>query len=313
MDVRRIIQNRYAEINSRKEEYASTYMDTVIFENSFDFDFDVVEESIKDTLVDIKNKAVETIKKMWQAIKDFFKKLQYNLGLLITSTSSIIKKCPHDIVALFKLHAHTISASMCTYNYNPNLFAGLVQTLLNQSRDAILNWDVASFGEEAADEIFMNRFSGRKVEQYSLADSNGDVNLENVKALARKCIIKDPEVKVRKVSEIMDWQTFGYAIHGKEDIKNIKKGIKHTDSIFKELVQQIESEKVDYNLDDGSKQSQKLKKGFDAKIKCSNAMCKIITTFMKTFMGELKKLVRFSRALVKKLARKVDPTKFSKK
>ena len=31
---------------------------------------------------------------------------------------------------------------------------------------------------------------------------------------------------------------------------------------------------------------------------------------MKAYLVELKKLVRFARALVKKLARKVDPTKF---
>ena len=142
-----------------------------------------------------------------------------------------------------------------------------------------------------------------------ISDPNGDIKLENVKLAARSCIVKDPEVKIRKVSEIMDWQTFGYAIHGKEDVKNLKKGIKQTDSLFKDVVKQLESERVDYKTDD-SKRGQRIKKCFDLKIKCTQTVSKVITTFMKAYLAELKKLVRFARALVKKLARKVDPTKF---
>ena len=92
MNIRDIIQKKYDEINMRKtDDFAMDYADAVIFENSSVFEYDVVEESVKDTLVNMKNKAVETIKKMWQAIKNFFKKLQYNLGLLITSTSTLVK------------------------------------------------------------------------------------------------------------------------------------------------------------------------------------------------------------------------------
>ena len=217
---------------------------------------------MKDTLVDIKNKAVETIKKIWQAIKNFFKKLEYNLGLLITSTDTIVKKCPHDLVALFKLHAPNMSANMCTYYYNPNATFTLIETIIRQSRDSILNWDSESFGDEAMEEIFAGRFDGVKIGNYDLSDPNGDIKLENVKLAARSCIVKDPEVKIRKVSEIMDWQTFGYAIHGKEDVKNLKKGIKQTDSLFKDVVKQLESERVDYKTDD-SKRGQRIKKCFE--------------------------------------------------
>lgn len=310
MDIRKIIENKYDEINTKKNSFSSAYIDSVIFENSYDFEYDIINESIGDTLVNIKNRVVESIKKLWKSIKDFFTKLRYNIGIMFTRTDTLIKNVSFDIIALFKIHANKMSASMCSYKYDPNKFSFFVETILNQSRDAILNWEVKSFEDEAVDEILNKRFLGRKVEQITLSDPKGNVNLENVKLLARKCIIKDPEVKVRKVSDIMDWETFGYALHGKDDIKNIKKGIKHTDSIFKELIQQIESERVDYD-DDGSTESKKIKNGFDAKLKCSNAMCKIITTFMKTYLGELKKLVRFSRSLVKKLARKVDPTIFN--
>lgn len=312
MNIRDIIQKKYDEINMRKtDDFAMDYADTVIFENSSTFEYDIVEESIKDTLVDIKNKAVETIKKMWKAIKNFFTKLQYNLGLLITSTSTLVKKCPHDLVALFKLHSPDMSANMCTYHYNPNAISALIDATIRQSRDAILNWEVESFGDEAMEEIYSGRFDGTKIGNYDISDPNGDIKLENVKLAARSCIVKDPEVKVRKVSEIMDWQTFGYAIHGKEDVKNLKKGIKQTDALFKDVVRQIESERVDYDIDD-SKRGKKIKKGFDLKIKCTNTVSRIITTFMKAYLVELKKLVRFARALVKKLARKVDPTLFSK-
>lgn len=312
MNIRDIIQKKYDEINMRKtDDFAMDYADAVIFENSSTFEYDIVEESIKDTLVDMKNKAVATIKKLWQAIKNFFTKLQYNLGLLITSTSTLVKKCPHDLVALFKLHSPDMSANMCTYYYNPNAISALIETIIRQSRDSILNWDVESFGDEAMEEIFAGRFDGTKIGNYDISDPKGDIKLENVKLAARSCIVKDPEVKVRKVSEIMDWQTFGYAIHGKEDVKNLKKGIKQTDALFKDVVRQIESEKVDYDIDD-SKRGKKIKKGFDLKIKCTNTVSKIITTFMKAYLVELKKLVRFARALVKKLARKVDPTLFSK-
>lgn len=312
MNIRDIIQKKYDEINMRKtDDFAMDYADTVIFENSSTFEYDIVEESIKDTLVDMKNKAVETIKKMWKAIKNFFTKLQYNLGLLITSTSTLVKKCPHDLVALFKLHSPDMSANMCTYHYNPNAISALIDATIRQSRDAILNWEVESFGDEAMEEIYSGRFDGTKIGNYDITDPNGDIKLENVKLAARSCIVKDPEVKVRKVSEIMDWQTFGYAIHGKEDVKNLKKGIKQTDALFKDVVRQIESERVDYDIDD-SKRGKKIKKGFDLKIKCTNTVSRIITTFMKAYLVELKKLVRFARALVKKLARKVDPTLFSK-
>ena len=310
MNIREIIQKKYDEINDRKnDEFGMDYADAVIFENSSVFEYDIVEESVKDTLVDIKNKAVETIKKIWQAVKNFFKKLQYNLGLLITSTDTLVKKCPHDLVALFKLHASNMSANMCTYYYNPNATFTLIETIIRQSRDSILNWDSESFGDEAMEEIFAGRFDGTKIGNYDLSDPNGDIKLENVKLAAKSCIVKDPEVKIRKVSEIMDWQTFGYAIHGKEDVKNLKKGIKQTDSLFKDVVKQLESERVDYKTDD-SKRGQRIKKFFDLKIKGTQTVSKVITTFMKAYLAELKKLVRFARALVKKLARKVDPTKF---
>lgn len=312
MNIRDIIQKKYDEINMRKtDDFAMDYADAVIFENSSTFEYDIVEESIKDTLVDMKNKAVATVKKMWQAIKNFFTKLQYNLGLLITSTSTLVKKCPHDLVALFKLYSPDMSANMCTYYYNPNAISTLIDATIRQSRDAILNWEVESFGDEAMEEIYSGRFDGTKIGNYDITDPNGDIKLENVKLAARSCIVKDPEVKVRKVSEILDWQTFGYAIHGKEDIKNMKKGIKQTDALFKDVVRQLESEKVDYDIDD-SKRGKKIKKGFDLKIKCTNTVSKIITTFMKAYLVELRKLVRFARALVKKLARKVDHTLFSK-
>lgn len=311
MNIREIIQKKYDEINTRKnDEFAMDYADAVIFENSSVFEYDIVEESIKDTLVDIKNKAVETIKKMWRAIKNFFKKVEYNLGILITSTNTFVKNCPYDLVAVYKLHSPSISANMCTYHYDPNAFSALIEFIVRQSRNSILNWEIESFGEEAMEEIYAGRFNGTKIGNYNVTDSNGNINTENVKLAARSCIVKDPEVKVRKVSEIMDWQTFGYAIHGKDDIKNIKKGIKETDSLFKDVVKQLDSERVDYDIDD-SKHGQQIKKGFDLKIKCTNTVSKIITTFMKAYLTELKKLVRFARSLVKKLVRKIDPSKFN--
>jgi len=66
MDIRRIVQDKYAMIDNKK------YVNRVIFEELSPDDkcFDIIEESIKDSLIDFKNRAITTIKKYGKRLKN---------------------------------------------------------------------------------------------------------------------------------------------------------------------------------------------------------------------------------------------------
>lgn len=312
MNIRDIINNKRSEINNNMNGDCAigvNYFDNIILENADIFEYDIIEESIGSRLKDIKDKAIATIKKMWKAIRNFILKITYHFGLLFTSSDQLIKAVGDDMTAVFIELGRKINVNSCVYRYDPTLFDQELQTLLHDCDEIIQSWDVKSFNKSDADFLY-SAFGVYRVNKLEVVDDRGNINIENVKTMARQLIIRDPEVRLRKLIECIDYKSFTYALKGKSDIKAVKKSIKSVDKTFKNVIKDFETQRDDYGDtdDDTDTTSSDVKKFFDGKIQCTSTMCKIITTYLKAYLNELKKLYRFIKASVKKLARKTDPT-----
>lgn len=311
MNIRDIIQNKYFEINQNKETFGETYSDYVITEVTI-CDYDVVEESVKETFVSLKNRAIATIKKIWKKMKEWMKKIIYNLAVFLIPTQKLVDKYKRDIVFLFCENSDVIKVNSCKYIYYPDTFERDFNSMIKGAKkiadDLLYEFDAGLFLS-----LFDDRLSNGKY--YQLVDGKDTMNVleDNVRQMAVNVLVKDPEVKLRELGDVMTFESFANALESKNHLKAIKKANKDVDGIFREIIQDIEhgkeefNKKHDPNNEDEYSWIKKDRALFDKKIKWVKTLSKIMTIYVSTYVTELKKMNRFIMPLVKRLLRTVDP------
>lgn len=323
MDIRKMIYEKRDALKTCNS-IGVEYIDDIIYENSNIFEFDLITEA--STFKDIKEKAITMLKKLWRFIRDFITKFYYNLAILTSSTEALLKQIGvNNFLAVFDQYGREIEVNTCRYRYNPSLFTRELEALLSDCNEIIQSWNIAKFEKSDADNLY-GAFGAYRKNSLEVTDKNGNINTENIKAMARQLLIRDERVKLRPLVEAIDFKSYGYLLTAKSDIKDVKKSIKQVNKTFKDIISDFESQRDTYVTENQlvlyDKEKAKGTKGddtwtvsnsemrgyFNGKIQCTKTMCKIITTYLKAYLSELKKVYRFTKGTVKPLLRKIDPT-----
>lgn len=322
MDIRKMIYEKREALKTCNS-IGVEYIDDIIYENSNIFEFDLITEA--STFKDIKEKAITVLKKMWRFIRDFITKFYYNLAILTSTTDGLLKQIGvNNFLAVFGEYGKEIEVNTCQYRYNPSLFTQELEALLNDCNKIIQSWNLVTFDKSDADNLY-GAFGAYRKNSLEVTDKNGNINTENIKAMARQLLIRDEKVKLRRLVEAIDYKSYTYLLTAKSDIKDVKKAIKQVNKTFKDIISDFESQRDTYVAENQivlyDKEKAKGTKGdtwnvsnsemrgyFNGKIQCTKTMCKIITTYLKAYLSELKKVYRFAKGTVKPLLRKIDPT-----
>lgn len=327
MDIKKMIYEKRDRLRACSS-IGVDYIDDVIYENSNIFEFDLITEAGGSTLKDIKDKAITMLKKLWKFIRDFITKFYYNLAIICNTTQSLIKQVGVDkFLPVFGLYGREIEVNTCVYRYDPSLFTKELDALLVDCNDIIQSWNLVTFEKSDADNLY-GAFGAYRKNSLEVTDKNGNINTNNIKAMAKQLLVRDETVKSRKLVEAIDYKSYGYALTAKSDMKDVKKAIKQVNKTFKDIISDFESQRDSYvtenqivpydkerakaNSRPGEKSwnvsNSEMRGYFNGKIQCTKTMCKIITTYLKAYLSELKKLYRFVKGTVKPLLRKIDPT-----
>lgn len=321
MDMRKMIYEKRDRLRACSS-IGVDYIDDVIYENSNIFEFDLITEAGGSTFKDIKDKAIAMLKKLWRFIRDFLTKFYYHLTILTSSSEELIKRIGvNNLLLVFNLYGKEIEVNTCVYRYNPTLVGKELTALMVDCDKIIQSWDLITFKKSDAESLYA-AFGAYRKNSLEVTDKNGKINTENVKAMAQQLLIRDPEVKIRKLVEAIDCKSYAYALTAKSDMKEVKKSIKQVNKTFKDVISDFENQRdsfvtesnqvVPYKSDPSEKtwniSNSELRGYFNGKIQCTKTMCTIITTYLKAYLSELKKLYRFCKGSVKKLMRKIDPT-----
>lgn len=232
--------------------------------------------------------------------------------MFFTPTEKLVSKYKDEIYYLFHMNAKKITVNSCVYRYRPEAFDGDLNNMIDQSRDTIAKELPYNIDEGQYLSMFGNRYGNASGTFHQLVDNKENMNviIENVKEMAVKSIIYDPEIKNRTLGDAINGRSFKYALISKEHIKRIKEATKNLDETFKDIIHSIENDKDKYINDSGEDSEDminKTKQWYDKKIKWVKAMSVIATTYVNTYIVELKKLNRFVFSLVKRLLKTVDP------
>lgn len=243
----------------------------------------------------MKDKAVEFIKRVWKRVQEWFEKLVHNFKTFIAPTSIFMKKNGAQIIMLYKKHADTLTLTSKSYNnYDPGMFAinvdmfvSTVSRTISRIRDMVLTGLDKKFG------------MGRSVifGHEKIISSDGKFDPELAKKAAIDMIVSDPEVKERKLKDVMGLNTFVNALDGKTDFKYLKKFRKHIDGCFKGLMKNVQNytPKEDVQFDKT--------KFVQEATKWATVLSKAMTTLFSVYMSELKNMNRITKMVVKRLYR----------
>lgn len=328
MDIRKMIYEKRDALKTCNS-IGVEYIDDIIYENSNIFEFELITEADEaggSKLKDIKDKAIKMLKKLWRFIRDFITKFYYNLAILTSSAEALVKSIGiNNFLPVFGLYGKEIEVNTCQYRYNPSLFTQELDALLADCNEIIQSWNLVTFEKSDADNLY-GAFGAYRKNSLEVTDKNGNINTENIKAMAKQLLVRDDKVKLRKLVEAIDYKSYAYLLSGgKSDIKDVKKAIKQVNKTFKDIISDFESQRDTYvaenqivlydkrnsNKSDDNTwnvSNSKMREYFNGKIQCTKTMCKIIVTYLKAYMSELKKVYRFAKGTVKPLLRKIDPT-----
>ena len=290
MDIRDLIIEKKDEI-----EYGKFYASTIVFENYIDENFNITTEGVGERLTSMKDKAVEFIKRVWKKVREWFENLVHNFKTFISTTSIFMKKNGPQIIMLYKKNADTLTLTSKSYNkYNPGMFELKIDTFMSNVNSMISRiHDMILAGNDK--KFNMGRsvaFGGETV-----ISADGKFDQELTKKAALNLIVSDPEVKERKLKDVLNLETFVNALDGKADFKDLKKFRKHIDGCFKGLASNVQHFKPKEGVQfDTAKFSQEA-------TKWATVLGKVMTTVFSVYMAEVKNMNRITKMVVKRLYR----------
>lgn len=270
------------------------YVDTLLLEEFIiDGTLDIVSEGIGDKLSEVKDRAISFIKRLWARLKEWFGKLIHNLQILVTPASKLASKYGKELMQLYQKYCRTMMVNAPIYGYDPNLMFKSGKKLVVRYLKVLAYIEKGILTNDKYDPIACQ--IGNKLGKV-LVDENGKVNTDNCREYGKLHIILEDKVEQRKLSEALDIQSFKYALESKSDIKGFRTLMKETDDMFKDSIRILES-----SFDDKDEKVAKISK------ECAfwtGNYSKMMTAILNSYLSELKKLYRFTMALVKQLLRK---------
>lgn len=297
MDIRNLIIDKKYEMDLVK--YGEGYTNDTLVENFTYDDFDITIEGIGEKLSDMKNKVVDTLKKLWEKVKKWLLKVFNNLKIMVTPGAKLASQYGDRLIKLYREKANSITVNSMAFNIDED---GIDEFI-----------DEIAYGLLSVTE-YVNRCmsGGHKVEgsecsflkdKILIVDDDAKVSRGGVLHFIKPCVIDDDTIKQRKLSDAIDIHDFHAALKGDDELKRIKKITTDLESQFKTNIDKIKDIDVINSLETGE-EVQVDKESLATLIKFANAYCKASTCAVDCYMSYFKEMHRFVMVVVKKMLKK---------
>lgn len=271
------------------EFVGEAYINDLVFEDAlFDCnsleELEVVEESIKDTAIDFKNKAVKKVKDLWAKFNAWIKNLFSSLKNQFTSGEKLLAKYGKELASAYAARKDKVKLKSYIYKI-PNGCPG--KDLEVSIKDTFYAMTGKSSVEKNRDNI--------KKGYADAISAEGSGRKDIRKVMASK--IRNDEKKEIYLKEI-PLETIKYFANGQKDaIKSLKGMDKAQKTFFKEQIDAIKA--VDVAKDDKAGKAE-----ISGKVTIAKKGSSMLSMGIKAYISELKGAHRACTAIVRKLLNK---------
>ena len=271
------------------EFVGEAYINDLVFEDAlFDCnsleELEVVEESIKDTAIDFKNKAVKKVKDLWAKFNAWIKNLFSSLKNQFTSGEKLLAKYGKELASAYAARKDKVKLKSYIYKI-PNG---------NPGKDLEVSIKDTFYAMTGKSSVEKNRDNIKKGYADAIsAEGSGRKDIRKV--MASK--IRNDEKKEIYLKEI-PLETIKYFANGQKDaIKSLKEMDKAQKTFFKEQIDAIKA--VDVAKDDKAGKAE-----ISGKVTIAKKGSSMLSMGIKAYISELKGAHRACTAIVRKLLNK---------
>ena len=271
------------------EFVGEAYINDLVFEDAlFDCnsleELEVVEESIKDTAIEFKNKAVKKVKDLWAKFNAWIKNLFSSLKNQFTSGEKLLAKYGKELASAYAARKDKVKLKSYIYKI-PNG---------NPGKDLEVSIKDTFYAMTGKSSVEKNRDNIKKGYADAIsAEGSGRKDIRKV--MASK--IRNGEKKEIYLKEI-PLETIKYFANGQKDaIKSLKEMDKAQKTFFKEQIDAIKA--VDVAKDDKAGKAE-----ISGKVTIAKKGSSMLSMGIKAYISELKGAHRACTAIVRKLLNK---------
>lgn len=265
------------------------YINDLVFEDAlFDCnsieELEVVEESIKDTAIDFKNKAVKKVKDLWAKFTAWIKNLFSSLKNQFTSGEKLLAKYGKELASAYAARKDKVKLKSYIYKIPSG----------DPGKDLEVSIKDAFYGMSSKANVEKNRDSIKKGYADAIsAEGSGRKDIRKV--MASK--LRNDEKKEIYLKQI-PLETIKYFANGQKDaIKSLKEMDKAQKTFFKEQIDAIKA--VDVAKDDKAGKAE-----ISGKVTIAKKGSSMLSMGIKAYINELKGAHRACTAIVRKLLNK---------
>lgn len=265
------------------------YINDLVFEDAlFDCnsieELEVVEESIKDTAVDFKNRAVKKVKDLWAKFTAWIKNLFSSLKNQFTSGEKLLAKYGKELASAYAARKDKVKLKSYIYKIPSG----------DPGKDLEVSIKDAFYGMSSKASVEKNRDNVKKGYADAIsAEGSGRKDIRKV--MASK--LRNDEKKEIYLKQI-PLETIKYFANGQKDaIKSLKEMDKAQKTFFKEQIDAIKA--VDVAKDDKAGKAE-----ISGKVTIAKKGSSMLSMGIKAYISELKGAHRACTAIVRKLLNK---------
>lgn len=265
------------------------YINDLVFEDAlFDCnsieELEAVEESIKDTAIDFKNKAVKKVKDLWAKFTAWIKNLFSSLKNQFTSGEKLLAKYGKELASAYAARKDKVKLKSYIYKIPSG----------DPGKDLEVSIKDAFYGMSSKSSVVKNRDNVKKGYADAIsAEGSGRKDIRKV--MASK--LRNDEKKEIYLKQI-PLETIKYFANGQKDaIKSLKEMDKAQKTFFKDQIDAIKA--VDVAKDDKAGKAE-----ISGKVTIAKKGSSMLSMGIKAYISELKGAHRACTAIVRKLLNK---------
>ena len=265
------------------------YINDLVFEDAlFDCnsieELEVVEESIKDTAIEYKNRAVKKVKDLWAKFTAWIKNLFSSLKNQFTSGEKLLAKYGKELASAYAARKDKVKLKSYIYKIPSG----------DPGKDLEVSIKDAFYGMSSKASVEKNRDNVKKGYADAIsAEGSGRKDIRKV--MASK--LRNDEKKEIYLKQI-PLETIKYFANGQKDaIKSLKEMDKAQKTFFKDQIDAIKA--VDVAKDDKAGKAE-----ISGKVTIAKKGSSMLSMGIKAYISELKGAHRACTAIVRKLLNK---------
>lgn len=265
------------------------YINDLVFEDAlFDCnsieELEAVEESIKDTAIDFKNRAVKKVKDLWAKFTAWIKNLFSSLKNQFTSGEKLLAKYGKELASAYAARKDKVKLKSYIYKIPSG----------DPGKDLEVSIKDAFYGMSSKSSVEKNRDNVKKGYADAIsAEGSGRKDIRKV--MASK--LRNDEKKEIYLKQI-PLETIKYFANGQKDaIKSLKEMDKAQKTFFKDQIDAIKA--VDVAKDDKAGKAE-----ISGKVTIAKKGSSMLSMGIKAYISELKGAHRACTAIVRKLLNK---------